>query len=116
MRMLHSNQVTVEVHGRLASTSLLQAISCMKMLQLLACMEPILNIVLTDLKYWRRHELDITALTGCLEREEKARTEEAAEHATAAAALQKNIADLQVLTFPQRALNERHFYTVAFYP
>ena len=43
-----------------------------------------------------RHELDITALTGCLEREEKARTEEAAEHATAAAALQKSIADLQV--------------------
>ena len=43
-----------------------------------------------------RHELDITALTGCLEREEKARTEEAAEHATSAAALQKNIADLQV--------------------
>lgn len=42
-----------------------------------------------------RHELDITALTGCLEREEKARTQEAAEHATAAAALQKNIADLQ---------------------
>ena len=42
-----------------------------------------------------RHELDITALTGCLEREEKARTEEAAEHATAAAALQKDIADLQ---------------------
>lgn len=42
-----------------------------------------------------RHELDITALTGCLEREEKARTEEAAEHATAAAALQKSIADLQ---------------------
>ena len=44
----------------------------------------------------RRHELDITALTGCLEREEKARTEEAAEHATSAAALQKSIADLQV--------------------
>ena len=45
-----------------------------------------------------RHELDISALTGCLEREEKARTEEAAEHATAAAALQKNIADLQAST------------------
>lgn len=45
-----------------------------------------------------RHELDITALTGCLEREEKARTQEAAEHATAAAALQKNIADLQAST------------------
>ena len=43
-----------------------------------------------------RHELDITALTGCLEREEKARSEEAAEHATSAAALQQNIADLQV--------------------
>ena len=40
--------------------------------------------------------MDISALTGCLEREEKARTEEAAEHATSAAALQKNIADLQV--------------------
>ena len=39
--------------------------------------------------------MDISALTGCLEREEKARTEEAAEHATSAAALQKNIADLQ---------------------
>ncbi len=42
--------------------------------------------------------MDISALTGCLEREEKARTEEAAEHATSAAALQKNIADLQVCT------------------
>ncbi len=40
--------------------------------------------------------MDISALTGCLEREEKARTEAAAEHATSAAALQKNIADLQV--------------------
>ena len=37
----------------------------------------------------------MTALTGCVEREEKARTEEAAEHATAAAALQKDIAELQ---------------------
>ena len=40
--------------------------------------------------------MDISALTGCLEREEKARTEEAAEHAISAAALQKNIAHLQV--------------------
>ncbi|KAL3149974.1 hypothetical protein ABBQ38_013330 [Trebouxia sp. C0009 RCD-2024] len=50
-----------------------------------------------------RHELDITALTGCLEREEKARTEEAAEHATAAAALQKDIADLQARLSQQQA-------------
>lgn len=49
----------------------------------------------SGLSCYCRHELDITALTGCLEREEKARTEEAAEHATAAAALQKDIADLQ---------------------
>lgn len=50
-----------------------------------------------------RHEMDISALTGCLEREEKARTEEAAEHAISAAALQKTIADLQARLCEQEA-------------
>ena len=45
-----------------------------------------------------RHALDITALTGCLEREEKARSEETAAHAASAAALQADLAELQVRT------------------
>ena len=50
-----------------------------------------------------RHALDITALTGCLEREEKARSEETAAHAASAAALQANLAELQVRPLSEHA-------------